>query len=487
MPLRTLALLLLLSAWPLAVNAEWTTTRFEVFFGSPWTSNNPGVVSSGRIVEGIGIPSDWWTLDEAQPRPAFIPEATVAEVELYLREVAEWMEAAGFNEPELEPLVEGSDGQLAYRIYLHDMQTGVPARYGNACLEGQLRQYIEVDIEAGADNGFVINGSGRITDKGYQDLAHELFHAVQAAYPLFDGNCDLGDWIVEGQAQAVGADAALALRKVNTRDPAYWGARRYHEPLWVQDDPPCPASGACPARNDAYWTASLWRYLGEMQTLKGQYPGPAFIEPDYSYLHRFLIRPLGGPPSEANELEWLDHNVSHTNFGFGKSLDRVYATFATTFASYPDTRQAQSTAPNASKRGQWQDLLFDGCQPVAINPDQTPVTVTMDLAIVSAACLRLEATAGGVKAVSVTAHHDGSGAYADLWVGTQQGQAVGKPLEVRVLENEFAEWRFRVDFEPGEETLMVISNVAADAEETGAQIIDLRLTATDWTSSVGSP
>jgi hypothetical protein len=254
----------------------------------------------------------------------------------------------------------------------------------------------------------------------------------------------------------------------------------------VQDDPPCPDSGGCPGRNDAYWTASLWRYLGEMEALGGQYPGAAFIKPDYAYLHRFLIRPLAGSPSEAIELKWLDDNVANSRFGFNKSLDRVYATFVTAFASYPDTRQAQSVAPSATKRAQWQDLLFGGCQPVPISPDQTPATVRVDLAVVSAACLRLEATAGGAKAVSVTAHLDGAGALTDLWVGTQQGLAVGKPLEVRVLENEFAEWRFRVDFQPGEETLMVISNVAADAEETGAQTVDLRLTATGWSSSVGT-
>lgn len=475
---------LLLAGLPGAATADWSNMQFEVFFGEPWYLSHPDFTNIGRFLE------DEYDIafDETQARPDWLPESTVKEIENYLQETARWLSAMGFERPKLEPLVQRDDGQWAYRVYLYDYD-GAPARYRNGCFGGKVRRLIEVDLQPNGGDGNVINGQGRITDKGYQDLAHELFHAVQAAYPIFTDDCSLGDWIVEGTAQAVGDDAARVLRRIEPRNLSALGVRRYHEPLRVEDDPPCMESSAdglgCLGRNDGYWTASLWRYLGEMEALGGSWPPTSFTEPDYGYLHRFFGERLAGAPSEANELAWLDDNLAGAG-GFNKSLDRTFSTFTTTFAAYPTTRLATAggAAPNQER---YFDLAFGGCPEITLNLDSSPVTLPVSLATVASACVRLATDIGVPLHVQVTAHPMGGSALPDLWVGTQAGLAVGQPLVVRVKDTDFAEWRFRLAPDPGEQVPLVISNVAGDAERTAEQQVELRFTASAWSRNLGSP
>jgi hypothetical protein len=476
---------IMILCWPLAVSAQWKTTHFEVFFGEPWFMGNPNLTSIGRLVD-----ENLFDLDEALDRPGFVTQATVDEIEQYLHETALRLEAMGFDAPELEPVVEREDGQPAYRIYLFDMDSDTTARYANGCHGGKVRRLIEVDLEAGAGSDHVIDGAGNITEKGYQDLAHELFHAVQAAYPIFTDDCSLGDWITEGTAQAVGNDTARVLRNIDPRNLSALGVRRYYEPLRVADDPPCLSTSAnrlgCAGTNNGYWTASFWRYLGEMKQQNGSFPSTSFVDPDYAYLHDFFSRRLDGAPSESAELAWLDANLAGPK-GFTKRLNRVFSTFITTFAAYPRTRLARSGQSYTGREAQWLDLVFGGCPEIVIDPTGSPAELDVSLDTVASACLRVSADIGGPLAVQVTAHPQRGASLPDLWVGTHAGQAVGRSVLVQVQNQGFAEWLFRMEAAPGESTIVVISNVAGDAEKTAPQTVNLRLTASLWSKSLGTP
>ena len=194
-----------------ALAAQWPVKDFVVFFGEPWSSNVPDLVEIGRYVTDESS----YELDTREDRPAHIPESTVTEIENYLGLVARRYEALGFLPPTLEPVIRQADGRFAYRVYLYDTDQDAPASYSTDCAGGVLRRIIRVDLDnPSSPAGLAIGQNGKITDKGYQDLAHELFHAVQASYPLFKENCALGDWIFEGTADALGVDLARELRGI---------------------------------------------------------------------------------------------------------------------------------------------------------------------------------------------------------------------------------------------------------------------------------
>lgn len=476
-------LFFLVLSTPGIAKAVWETTYFEVFFGEPWYSSRTGLTDFGRLIdENIA------SLDESQPRPSYISQATVTELESYLHETAKFFESTGFKQPQLEPLVERKDGKKAYRVYLYDTGRSAPASYRNACQGGVIRQLIEVHVDSMTGDGVTIDGAGKITDKGYADLAHELFHAVQASYPIFTNDCDLGDWIVEGTAEALGQDTALKLRGIDPRNHASMGLRRYYKPLRVQDDPPCLETDAgglgCLDKNDGYWTASLWRYIGEMSRKGGAFPPTSYTEPKYDYLNDYFSRTLPGRPSEKAELTWLDENLANPK-GFNKSLNSVFSTFTTAFSAYPKTRPGTAGAMSDSKQTLLLKTVFDRCPVIHINPDETPILATVDLEKVAAACFRLTTDTGSPMHVQVTAHPYGKAQLHDLWAGVSGGMQVGPALVVKANNTEFAEWRFRVDLAPGENTTLVISNVAGDAENTNRQSLELRLTASVWNMSMG--
>jgi len=478
-------LIFLVFGVPGIANAAWSTTHFEVFFGEPWYTDNTLITDAGRVIDENAI-----SLDEAQPRPSYISQATITEIENYLHETAMLFDAMGFKQPKLEPIVERKDGKKAYRVYFYKTAHNAPAIYRNGCHGGVIRQLIEVHLKPGAGSGFVINGSGKITDKGYADLAHELFHAVQAAYPIFTSDCDLGDWIVEGTADAIGYDTALKLRAIDPRNYESLALRRYNKSLRVEDDPPCFETDAgglgCLDKHDGYWTASLWRYIGEMSRKGGAYPPTTYTEPNYDYLDDFFSSPLPGRPSEKNELAWLDSNLTDSNL-FNKSLNTVFSTFTTAFSAYPKTRPGASGATSKSKETMWLDKVFGSCPEIHINPDESPILVTVKLDKVAAACLRLSTDTGSPMHVQVTAHSGREAGLQDLWAGVSADMAIGPALHVNVIGTDFAEWRFRVNLAPEENTTLVISNVASDAENTESQTLDLRLTASVWNISLGTP
>ena len=134
----------------------------------------------------------------------------VAEYEKYLSEVAVYYQTLGFKAPPL-PMTEGHNGGKAYLVYMYDF----PATETSTALAGYFAGGT-IDLRADLARAIV---KGQHVERTFEDLAHELFHNVQRAYQLSD-NLDHGNWIVEGQAQALGMEAAKLLRGIEVNKGA---------------------------------------------------------------------------------------------------------------------------------------------------------------------------------------------------------------------------------------------------------------------------
>ena len=263
----------------------------------------------------------------------------VAEYEKYLSEVAVYYQTLGFKAPPL-PMTEGHNGGKAYLVYMYDF----PATETSTALAGYFAGGT-IDLRADLARAIV---KGQHVERTFEDLAHELFHNVQRAYQLSD-NLDHGNWIVEGQAQALGMEAAKLLRGIEVNKgvlerQGYWlGGRPYFQPLTTEK------------HDDTYRTASFWRYIGEYYAA-AQANGRASVTrtaPDYRYLAKiYNNHPFKGPVSAAGDLKWLDNalkeelqpvtdefeNTDKPKKKVRLGLERLYPNFISTFAAYMPAR-----------------------------------------------------------------------------------------------------------------------------------------------------
>jgi len=356
-PLRSLlfilmTLLFVFTLIPSSATAKgWEIKQFEVYPGLPEDLET----TYDRLVLGLD--------DE-------VPATVITEFERYLHKVAVEYERLGFPSPLLVPIVIRKDGVRAYRVYLGDypdfevnliggrvkndkgevIETA-PAKYS------VTNKNLRVDLSRAVTNG-------KIEDKDLEHFTHELFHAVQMRYPLFAENHNLGDWIVEGTAEAIGVDVLYKLEHIQpplNKPVKRWGGRRYNTALRVADDPKSAVR-----RNDAYFTSSLWRYIGDAATAqdmstreKGQTLMISTATPDYSYLDEFFQRSLIGSPSTKSELDWLDKAIEKK---FGNSLARFFGTFVPTLVAY-GTARVELTISTAEEAAQtWRKSLCGGCE-----------------------------------------------------------------------------------------------------------------------------
>jgi hypothetical protein len=315
------------------------------------------------------------TLLQGERNRGEIPGLTavqIKQVEKYFADVGEEYQRLGFTEPQIDTV---SDGK--FEIFVFDYaETVTPARYGPTCggkILGGFKhsipdRYIQLDLSR-------IKKNERITSATYDNIAHEMFHAIQRGYPLFiqdtENGCILGDWITEATAEAIGADIARTLKKVKINE-IKMGPRDYSKPLWVQY-----AKGA--TQNRAYWTSSLWRYIGEYISYGKSFPpSTQGKRADYRYLQDFFKKKID-TPNEANELKWLDQNLDDS---LDINLASLYSNFVTTFAHYvPDRHQG-----NTQKH---HEQIFDDCEKVNLTTFDTSQVIQLDFKTVTARCIEV--------------------------------------------------------------------------------------------------
>lgn len=175
---------------------------------------------------------------------ASVPGSGAAFVTHELDEATEWMRGLGFQEPQIE---RSENGQR----YLAWM--GPDSLF----LEGDhvYGYYSSSERELTVDGSHFIQFEGRMDATA--TVTHELFHAVQAAYPKpADPHADGTGWIVEGTAQAVEAAWVAHETGQNPLAPGghafSYGFRQYSIPI------------DAPQGSQKYATSHFWLALGDM-------------------------------------------------------------------------------------------------------------------------------------------------------------------------------------------------------------------------------
>jgi hypothetical protein len=327
-------------------------------------------------------------------------------IEEYLEKTAKELAKLGFRPPNLQmkKTIKGK----TYLIYLTDLT-----------LEGDDlgRHYVS---KSGASilvyyTPDIYGPQSTVLTEGYLTLGHELFHAVQQRYVIFQ-DFKLQKWIMEGTADAVGIDMAFnnapaeAMKNAEITDGSSlspnirWGNRDYSTGLVrINDD-------------SSYHTSSLWRFIAEYTSTKRK---PTLKVPkgeyDYGYLADFFEKNLkdakgvGKKVRERREIQWLDDNLRKTKKD-EKSLSVLYPEFITLLANFhPDRAGAKDHKiykpfKTQKERKKWLGKTFEkhGCEVVKLYPDnKKPEKRTLKFDKISAACLRVTLMIEDAKHASV--------------------------------------------------------------------------------------
>ena len=376
-PFRGYAFLALASALlvctPALAAEPWTIKEFEVI----------GIVPEGAEMEfSLDDFSDdaYRTLQEMNLVDPYFPEtfraipvdpAVRAAIEGFLHDSAVKMEAWGFPEPQLKPIVENSAGRRAYRVYLVGFLANAAGKYKQSC-DSSVKQILLLDeMDVLDQSPGQEDDPSLITAYGFQTIAHELFHSVQFNSPFYECIDDarpVGKWITEGTARAVGWDVAQALKPLELYSfgEKRWGLRDYSwrlpvEQLYQGDAAPRHKSRLV----DAYGTSSFWRYLAEIDAsgfAPNDRPGPEEGPVSYRYLADMLNQPaitrdcISTAAACKQEVDWLNARLIAA---FGSPLRMVYTAFIEALTKYAEHR------PNISGGENWRNRVFrDKCQEV---------------------------------------------------------------------------------------------------------------------------
>jgi hypothetical protein len=290
-----------------AKSNTWSIKKFKVV---------EKLISKETDIAGVRVPEP--NIDILLNVQNYLTDDQEKEIENWLEKIANEFEALGFNEPRYE--AKTSDGKF-YEVHVFPFDGTARAR--NDCDDPSKVTVIQINPLSDE-----IVKDGKLTEKGYQDLAHELFHTVQYAYPMFQKNCGQGEWILEGTAEAVGIETARKILNIKPYTFCQIGLRPYSEELYVYkmggvNDKPCMQSRA-------YQSQSFWQFLGEYNSAHGRPNPKQFVPPNYSYLHE-IFNTQHKSSHWKDEYEWLD-TALQKKFGFG--LSRAYPSFIGTFSAY---------------------------------------------------------------------------------------------------------------------------------------------------------
>lgn len=453
---------------PAQAQTHWPVTEFEVFEGMPWGTIYSSGVVLGRTLGGHNLESKSTASVPLTP-------ALKNEMEKYLHEVAVKMQKLNLPAPYLEPVITRDDGTQAFRIYYFDFGKGNsydPDAYalaGYGCKnEANHRRIINVNASK-----LTASGGGVIADKGYVDLAHELFHTVQRGSRFYDANCEPPQWLTEGMAEAIGTDLAVELRHVKltgmTPQIMRWGLRPYYERLAVDGN-----ADIGPARAHSYQTSSFWRYLAELAHYRKspipteRWPEASVSSPRYGLDYTYVSRLLAKPETLHDQKQILDilSNFLRHDPAFTMRLSNIYPVFAATFANYGLERVNYKNKTAAEVHKGWIKSAFGECPIVTLDPANKVGNVKLSLNRVTARCVHVNI--GAIAApttmdISTVAPSMAIG--EQLYLGTAGGKSVAQGIVTPAgAAGYIARWDPNV--EAGDSFDLILSNVADDPRST---------------------
>lgn len=477
----------------------WPTTQFKVFVGNPYT---------GNVIYELFGSYDWIEFEDWFDQP---PQSVIDDVERAFNEAAEWYVREGFPAPDLEPLIETDNG-LAYQVYLCDYEAdqrmwnwivdNAPGDWAGFTL-GSLDQVswsmCGVDpkkptkpaagLYVGPCEGatyrtriMVINRGKAIHDKkltesGYQTVAHELMHAIMASTPFSRSNrrCEHPQkpdkWITEGIPDAISYDIAEEKWEKTRYQPKTdgnsvakrHGYRPYFERLPQDRNLQIPGYPAGSMAQGDYGTSSFWRYVADA------YPK------DWKVL---FTPPEGGAPGlldiplpDANtdwrdEVRWLDQGLRGK---FNLGLSEMYALFVSNFSHRlaPFKRYESGSAEDHIEH--WAGILFDQCETIDLT-NSGKAEFTLKIKSLASACVWVEPTwTPGIVQISFIAGNDDLELLKAITIGRYGTTLLTRAVPIAETPNAptryTAAWR---DFpqDGAKRTLYIFSNVAKDPSKT---------------------
>lgn len=448
-----LALLLTTLFVPTASAADWPVTKFTLYPGYFQTLGNANL-------------GDF----PVSPNPKLTPEL-VKEINGYFEEVALELQKH-FPPPLYRDPVERSDGEMALRIYYYEIPEGEDGHGSYATY--QTNMICDPDRSFIVLNPAKLTKGGRITAKGYGDMAHELFHAVQAATVAGGAGCrgghELAKWIIEGQAEAIGHDLAYKLRGVRHDEPmTVHGLRRYGLPLAVgkQGSPKF-------VEEQTYQTSSFWRYLAERHH-HSALPGPDYGSghgTDYSYLGTLMksaVTDAGWGPRN-NEIRWLENYL--TTY-FRASLKHLYPQFIAVFADYPRYRFSGENDADGRAR-LWRDIAFstgqngkqENCMQVQLPDREAEAQVTLKLDRIATRCIDIEVgDTGAPLAWTVQVTADSEALLRQVRLTMPGGQQIATSAAFAPVERWMAAL-YDFTLQPNRRQSLLVSNVHDEPTHT---------------------
>lgn len=487
------------------VSAEtWRVKKFEIFVGQPEKSTFFG----------------WQDVEKVPTTP--LPKDVKKDIEEYLAWSAETLERLGFKQPVLEPIVKNAQGEDVYRIYYRDLEgdnKATPAYWkDDQC--GKARP--EISLNARVMLRELPSGKLVVADQSYQNLAHELFHAVQASYPLFKEHCwyRAGDWIFEATAEAVGIDmAAWGYKKIAR--PKYpteafkrpgawwvkrWGLRAYDVPTYIKEGKPGDKFDGW-----YYETSSFWRFLGEYAATRGamvpEVYGPKSLsepvnledveprEPHWQYLIDFFNSRIGGDePTLSNSMRWIHKQISNDERFGGLGLHQMFPLFVNTFATYGGTRAFIKTPESSQEERKekavqdknsesWMGNLFKyhECPSVELFPSEPVKSSPFEIYPFAANCYAVTSHSYFPTDVHVSVSGDSRIQLQALRIGATTGPKRSRDIARAKITQRGSEWRANWVFtlQPGLRENFIFTNMSLWPEQTTSIRSEVEFSATD--------
>lgn len=487
---RALLAALVLGAAPHLAEAAWTIQQFQVFAGAPYQR-------ADGVVEVMGY--DWAEAED------WFPGFDKGEVERAFNAAAAWYSSKGFPEPVLEPIVQTGNGP-AYRVYvcteawwaslqasefmqeLQSLVTGPQAQIshwsscGRSLGDGHsvwAAYSGRCAVANGARPLFFINADGpafkkgKLTAEGYQTVAHELFHAIQANTVMGKSPkpCSLGKWIGEGQADAVSMD--LLDEKwpgVSQPDTNGWiskkhGIRPYYDT--IARDP------------SGYPVSSFWRFLAD---LNGGYDYLLTDRDGTPGVFDFEIHEAGKWQSETS---WLDAGL-YTKFN--KRLNELLGLFMNDYSMrVPPLSWTSGDADKDWPR--WVKGVLGECEEITLSERKPSQVFSRNIAPVAGDCAWLTVNVAQATAqVSLQAESADVTVFKDVWIGLAEGNAVltdamlagASPKDPGKSIGIWHNFTVRSGFP----TLLTFTNAADDPDKTKRRVVIFDISLPSSTNSL---
>ncbi|HKJ17994.1 MAG TPA: hypothetical protein VJ984_11625 [Xanthomonadales bacterium] len=483
---------------------RWPTLEFEVFPGNPWV---------GSTLYGIQESFDWLETEDWIDR---MSDEQIHEFERAFNEAAVWYQKHGFPPPALE-INQEAEGGPKYRVYvcsyerdreiwdslvelansvgssvlgsslnLENFELGVLEPEFSRCggPQGYTGAYMS-DCNAGRSQIFYINRDaalgpdGKLTELGYQTLAHEMFHAIwpKTAAGQSEDRCYTGKWVTEGISDALGWDIAEELWRHRYTPSTSggdigkrWGTRPYNERLPQKTAINLASIGGAPFPI-GYRTSSFWRFLADVHPkgwnifVSAGRPGPPGL----------LDISMEGSRGWRREVNWIDKGL-RGKFNYG--LDAMYSSFVGWFVySIPPYSSFENRPPESLEVvDEWAKLLFEECETIDLRIEPMR-KVSLELKGLASKCIWVEQTGTpGAQSLMFQVAHDDLDVLRDIWIskpgttlqvrGSHTGELPGGPARFITTWAEFTQ-------DGGKPNLYVISNVARKPDQSKPREFEL--------------